>query len=75
MAGELLSIGTRPKLVATFDPPDAEARFKEWQAAHADVLAGVPAGAWRVEYGRTGAGLYVRVRIDEEHLPESLKSG
>lgn len=74
MAGELLSIGTRPRLVASFDPPDAEARFKEWQAAHAEALAGIPPEAWRVEYGRTGVGLYVRVRIDEEHQPESLKS-
>lgn len=72
MAGELLPIGTRPKLVASFQPPDAEARFREWQAAHADELAGIPAEAWRVEYGRTGAGPYVRVRVDEAHLPEGL---
>jgi hypothetical protein len=26
----------------------------------------------RVEYGRTGSGLYVRVRIDESQLPDSL---
>jgi hypothetical protein len=74
VAGELLSIGTRPRLVASFDPPDAEARFKEWQAAHAEALAGIPPEAWRVEYGRTGVGVYVRVRVDEGRLPESLKS-
>jgi hypothetical protein len=28
----------------------------------------------RVEYGRTGAGLYVRVRIDESQLPAGLAS-
>ena len=72
MAGELLSIGMRPRLVASFDPPDAETRFKEWQAARAEALAGVPQEAWRVEYGRTGVGLYVRVRIDEAHLPPEL---
>jgi hypothetical protein len=72
VAGELLPIGTRPKLVASFDPPDAEARFNEWQTAHAEALASVPAEAWRVEYGRTGVGLYVRVRIDEEHLPDGF---
>jgi hypothetical protein len=72
VAGELLPIGTRPKLVASFDPPDAEGRFREWQAAHAQTLAGIPAEAWRVEYGRTGAGSYVRVRVDEEHLPDGL---
>jgi hypothetical protein len=74
MAGELLDIGFRPKLVASFDPPDAETRFRDWQAANAQVLAGVPAEVLRVEYGRTGAGLYVRVRIDESQLPDRLKS-
>jgi hypothetical protein len=72
VAGELIPIGTRPKLVASFDPPDAEERFREWRAAHAEALAGVPAEAWRVEYGRTGVGSYVRVRVDEEHLPDGL---
>lgn len=73
MAGELLDIGFRPKLVASFDPPDAEARFCDWKDANAKALAGVPAEAMRVEYGRTGAGLYVRVRIDESQLPEGLE--
>ena len=73
MAGELLDIGFRPRLVASFDPPDAQTRFRDWQAANAQALAGVPAEAMRVEYGRTGAGLYVRVRIDESQLPEGLK--
>ena len=72
MAGELLPIGFRPKLVASFEPPDAVARFEEWRAAHADALAGIPADAWRVEYGRTGVGQYVRVRMDETHLSESF---
>jgi hypothetical protein len=72
VAGELLPIGTRPKLVASFDPPNAEAGFRDWEAAHAEALSGIPPDAWRVEYGRTGAGLYVRVRVDEEHLPEGL---
>ena len=72
MAGELLPIGFRPKLVASFEPPDAVARFEEWRAAHADALAGIPADAWRVEYGRTGVGQYVRVRMDEKHLPQSF---
>ena len=72
MAGELLPIGMRPKLVASFDPPDAETRFREWEAAHAEALAGIPAEAWRVEYGRTGVGPYVRVRVDEAHLRDGL---
>ena len=72
MAGELLPIGFRPKLVASFDPPDAAARFEDWRAKHAEALAGVPAHAWRVEYGRTGVGPYVRVRVDEAHVPEGF---
>jgi hypothetical protein len=72
VAGELLPIGTRPKIVASFEPPDAVKRFEEWRAAHADVLAEIPVEAWRVEYGRTGVGPYVRVRVDEAHLPDSL---
>lgn len=63
-----MDIGFRPKLVASFGPPDAEARFKEWKAANAGLLDGLPPDAYRVEYGRTGAGLYVRVRVDESAL-------
>jgi hypothetical protein len=72
VAGELLPIGMRPKLVASFDPPDALARFEEWRTAHENALAGIPVDAWRVEYGRTGVGPYVRVRVDESHLPAGL---
>jgi hypothetical protein len=75
VAGELIDIGFRPKLVASFDPPGAEAAFRDWQAAHADALERVPAEALRVEYGRTGQGVYVRVRIDESELPEGLAAG
>jgi hypothetical protein len=74
VAGELLDIGFRPKLVASFDPPGADVRFRDWQAANAKVLAEVPAEAIRIEYGRTGEGLYVRVRIDESQLPEGLET-
>jgi hypothetical protein len=75
VAGELIDIGFRPKLVASFDPPDAAGRFAEWQETNASALATVPAEALRVEYGRTGEGLYVRVRIDESHLPPGLTRG
>jgi hypothetical protein len=68
MAGELVDIGFRPKLVASFDPPDAEQRFAEWRAANRGLLDALPPDAYRVEYGRTGAGLYVRVRVDESAL-------
>ena len=59
-------------LVASFDPPDADARFREWREANAPALESVPLEAMRVEYGRRGEGLYVRVRIDEPHLPADL---
>jgi hypothetical protein len=74
VAGELIDIGFRPKVVASFDPPSADERFRAWREANAAALAKVPAEGMRVEYGRTGAGLYVRVRIDESHLPEGLKT-
>ena len=72
MAGELLNIGLRPKLVASFEPPDAEKRFRAWRERHEAVLGALPPEALRVEYGRTGAGLYVRVRVDESALPSGL---
>ena len=68
MAGELVDIGFRPKLVASFDPPDAEARFAAWRPAEGAFLDSLPPDAYRIEYGRTGAGLYVRVRVDESAL-------
>jgi hypothetical protein len=73
MPGELVPIGTRPRLVASFDPPGADEAYGRWREAHADALDAVPAEAMRVEYGRApGGGLVVRVRIDEEHLPQPL---
>jgi len=64
----------RPKLVAEFGPPDAEARYREWETANAEALAELPKDAWRVEYGRTGIGPYVRVRVDETQLRGGLRS-
>jgi hypothetical protein len=72
VAGELQNIGFRPKLVASFDPPGAEARFQAWRERHAAVLAAIPPDVLRVEYGRTGVGVYVRVRVDESALPSGL---
>jgi hypothetical protein len=72
--GELVDIGRRPKLVASFDPPDATERFARWHEDNAAALEGVPLEAMRVEYGRLGAGLYIRVRIDEAHIPAGLRS-
>ena len=73
MAGELLPIGTRPRLVASFDPPGAAEAFRDWRERHAHVLAAVPPEALRVEYGRAQTGgLFVRVRVAEKHLTPEL---
>jgi hypothetical protein len=73
MAGELLPIGTRPKTVASFEPPGADAAYRRWHDEYAEYLLEVPPEALRVEYGRApGGGLYVHVRIDEAHLPAAL---
>jgi hypothetical protein len=73
VAGELRPIGTRPTLVASFDPPGAADAFRRWREEYSAELADVPAEAMRVEYGRAPAGgLFVRVRIDEAHLPAGL---
>lgn len=75
MAGELLPIGTRPTLVASFEPPDAEAAYRRWLEANAGPLSGVSQEAMRVEYGRAlGGGTFVRVRIDEAQVPAGLRT-
>ena len=72
MPGELIRSNRRQLVVAAFDPPGAEAAYRAWLEEHAEVLAAVAPTAIQVEYGRRGAGLYVRVRIDESALPEGL---
>ena len=72
MPGELVFIGRRPKLVASFAGPGAAARFADWRAASAELLASIPAEAIRVEYGRAGAHRLIRVRIDESAVPPGL---
>ena len=73
MAGELVSIGRRPKLVASFVGPGAAARFNDWRTRNAEALAGVPTEALRVEYGTAGSARWIRVRIDEAHLPPGVE--
>jgi hypothetical protein len=70
--GDLVSSGWRSRVVAAFDPPDAAAEFARWQAEYAEPLAAVPPEAMRIEYGRRGEGLYIRVRIEETKIPPGL---
>lgn len=72
MPGDLVSSGWRSRVVAAFDPPGAAEAFARWQDEHSEALASVPPEAMRVEYGRRGAGLYVRVRIEETKIPPAL---
>jgi hypothetical protein len=70
--GELVPIGRRPKLVASFAGPGAAERFGAWRAERAEVLGSVPPEALRVEHAGAGASRTIRVRIDEAHLPAGL---
>jgi hypothetical protein len=71
--GELVSSGWRSRVVAAFDPPDAADAYARWQAEHADELARIPPEAMRIEYGRRGEGLYIRVRVEETQIPAGLR--
>lgn len=72
MPGELIPIGRRPTLVASFAGPDAAARFAAWRAQAAALLADVPPEAVRVEYTGQGAGRAIRVRVDEPYAAPGL---
>ena len=73
MPGELREIGRRPKLVASFAGPGAADRFNDWRVANASLLARVPVEAFRVEYGGAGVTRWIRVRMEERHLPAGLE--
>lgn len=73
MPGELVPIGRRPTLVASFAGAGAVERFAAWQEANGATLADVPPGAFRVEHTGAGAGRRIRVRIDEAHVPQGLE--
>jgi hypothetical protein len=70
--GELVDIGRRPKLVASFAGRGATARFDAWREQNAELLARVPPTALRVEYAAAADGRTIRVRIDESELPAGL---
>ena len=65
MPGELVPIGRRPTLVASFAGPGAAARFADWRAGTS--VANVPPDALRIEYTGQGAARIIRVRVDEPY--------
>ncbi len=57
--------------VATFDPPGAVARFKEWREHHSERFG--PIGEWQVDVGRgLGGGNFVAVWVLRGHLPDDF---
>jgi hypothetical protein len=71
--GELLPIGRRPKLVASFAGPGAAERFQAWLGANGERLAGLSPTEFKVEYSSAGSERVIRVRVDETALPAGLE--
>jgi hypothetical protein len=71
--GELIPIGRRPKLVASFAGVGADDRYRAWRSANAELLSGVPEEAFKVEYASAGSARLIRVRVDETALPAGLE--
>jgi hypothetical protein len=56
------------KIVAQFDPPDAQAAAQEWRQRHAATLAALPADAVRIDTGRALDGSdFGRIRVEDEY--------
>lgn len=56
------------KMVARFDPPDAQEAAKEWRQRHAAILDALPADAVRIDTGRAlGGGDFVQIRVEDEY--------
>jgi hypothetical protein len=43
-------------IAASFDPPDAHARYARWRELNAELLKGIPPDAVRVDTGRAISG-------------------
>ncbi len=59
--------------MASFAGPGAAGRFDDWRRENATLLAEVPVTAMRVEYEGFGPARTIRLRIEEEHLPNGLQ--
>jgi hypothetical protein len=60
---------SRPvKIVARFDPPNAQAAAREWREQHAAALSGIPEEAVQVDVGRAvgGGGDFVQIKVADE---------
>jgi hypothetical protein len=58
------------KVVARFDPPNAQAAAREWREQHAAALAALPDEAIRIDIGRTVGGDFVQIRIADGYANE-----
>jgi hypothetical protein len=54
------------KIVARFDPPDAQAAAREWREQHAAAFSAIPDDAVQIDVGRAvGGGDFVQIKIAE----------
>jgi hypothetical protein len=56
------------KIVARFDPPDAQAAAREWRKQHADALSAIPDEAVRIDVGRAVGGDFVQIKVADEYV-------
>lgn len=54
------------KVVAQFDPPDAQPAARKWREAHAAILWQLPPEAILIDTGRATGGDFVRIRVADE---------
>jgi len=55
------------KIVARFDPPDAQAAAREWREQHAAALSAIPDEAVQIDVGRAVGGDFVQIRVPDEY--------
>jgi hypothetical protein len=59
------------KVVARFDPPDAQTAATEWRERHAARLAALPPDAVRIDTGRAlSGGDFVQISVEEEYADD-----
>lgn len=53
------------RIVARFDPPEAQTRLAEWRLEHAEALTDLSDEALQIDIGRAIGGDFVQVIVDE----------